>query len=180
MTERANLPDQILVKHVLAGDVEHYAVLVERYRTQLARYAVSLCGDSDVAADAMQESFVRAFDSLASCRDPAKFRSWFTRILTNQCHNVRTRARTHVALDDVDAAANETADARLTSDEIGRAIEEALDTLTPEQREAFVLKHIEGYPYSEMAELLDSSVDALKMRVYRAREIVKERLQDYV
>ena len=69
MTERANLSDQMLVKHVLSGDVEHYAVLVERYRTQLARYAVSLCGDSDVAAAAMQASFVRAFESLASCRD---------------------------------------------------------------------------------------------------------------
>ena len=85
-----------------------------------------------------------------------------------------------MALDDVDAAADESADARLTSNEIGRAIEEALDALTPEQREAFVLKHIEGYSYSEMAGLLDSAVDALKMRVYRAREIVKERLQDFV
>ncbi|MCZ6916989.1 MAG: RNA polymerase sigma factor [Gemmatimonadetes bacterium] len=91
------------------------------YRSQLAQYAVSLCGDSDAAADAMQESFVRAFNSLASCRDPARFRSWFMRILTNQCHNQRTRTRTYVALDDVDAAANESADARLTSSEIGRA-----------------------------------------------------------
>lgn len=180
MTDRASLPDQTLVQHVLSGNVEYYAVLVERYRTQLARYAVSLCGDSDVAADAMQESFVRAFNSLASCRDPAKFRSWFTRILTNQCHNMRTRTRTHVALDDVDAAASEGADAHLTSSEIGHAIERALDALTPEQREAFVLKHIEGYSYAEMAELLDSAVDALKMRVYRAREIVKEQLQDFV
>ena len=180
MTERANLPDEMLVKHVLSGDVEHYSVLVERYRSQLAQYAVSLCGDSDAAADAMQESFVRAFNSLASCRDPARFRSWFMRILTNQCHNQRTRTRTYVALDDVDAAANESADARLTSSEIGRAIEEALDALTPEQREAFVLKHIEGYSYTEMAGVLDVAVDALKMRVYRAREIVKERLQDFV
>jgi RNA polymerase sigma-70 factor (ECF subfamily) len=180
MTKRTSLPDQTLVERVLSGDVEYYAVLVERYRTQLARYAVSLCGDSDVAADAMQESFVRAFNSLASCRDPAKFRSWFTRILTNQCHNMRTRTRTHVALDDVEAAAHEEADTHLTSSEIGQAIERALDALTPEQREAFVLKHIEGYSYAEMAELLDAAVDALKMRVYRAREIVKEQLQDFV
>ncbi|MCZ6916988.1 MAG: sigma factor-like helix-turn-helix DNA-binding protein [Gemmatimonadetes bacterium] len=55
-----------------------------------------------------------------------------------------------------------------------------MDALTPEQREAFVLKHIEGYSYTEMAGVLDVAVDALKMRVYRAREIVKERLQDFV
>lgn len=179
MKERASLSDGAAVERVLAGDVECFGVLVERYRSRYARYAASLCGDEDAAADALQEAFVRAFDSLATCRDPNKFGSWFARILTNQCHNMRTRTRTHVALDELDVAGSDSADAQLTSGEIGIAIGKALEALTREQREAFVLKHIEGYSYAEMADVLDAEVDALKMRVYRAREIVKEQLRDF-
>ncbi len=159
--ERMSVPDGVLVERVLAGDVEQYGVLVERYRAEFARYAASLCGDRDTAADAMQEAFIRAFDSLSTCRDPGRFKAWFFRILTNQCHNARDRQRPRVSLERVAGLAAETRDP-VEGAEIRRAIEEALDALTPEQREAFVLKHVEGRSYAEMAELLDKSEDALK------------------
>lgn len=58
-------------------------------------------------------------------------------------------------------------------------IDEALAELPPEQREAFVLKHVEGWSYQEMGERLDASVPALKMRVHRAREELRRLLDDY-
>ncbi len=170
--------DGTLVARVLAGEVEQYGLLVERYRTEFARYATGLCGDADTAADAMQEAFIRAYRLLATCREPNKFKAWFFRILTNQCHNARDRRRPHVPLENVTAEANERADDRLTRGEIRRAVETALEDLTNEQREAFVLKHIEGYSYTEIAELLGEGIAALKMRVYRAREVVKQRLEE--
>ncbi|MFQ6045959.1 MAG: RNA polymerase sigma factor [Gemmatimonadales bacterium] len=179
MTERMDLDDVTVVRRVRGGEVELFRVLVERYRGEFGRYAVAMVdGDVDTAQDAMQEAFIRAFESLASCRDPSRFKAWFFRILKNQCHNARSRTRRQVPLNGVEAEAGSGADSELKRGELQGAIEAALEALTPEQREAFVMKHIEGRSYAEMAELLDTGEDALKMRVYRARDELKRRLED--
>lgn len=172
--------DGQLVGQALRGDAEAFRLLVERYRPEFARYAAALCGDPDTAADAMQEAFIRAYDALAQCRHPERFKGWFFRILTNQCHNHRNRKRAHVPLEAVTAPADERTDDGARRSELRAAIEAALDELTPEQREAFILKHVEGRSYAEMADLLGTGEDALKMRVYRARDALKQRLEAYV
>jgi RNA polymerase sigma-70 factor (ECF subfamily) len=174
----SGLGDGDVVQRVLGGETELFRVLVERYRHEFGRYAISLVGDEDSAQDAMQEAFIRAFDSLGSCRDPQRFKAWFFRILTNQCHNVRSRRRREVSLDGFDAPARDRTDADVEQDELRRAIDAALGDLTPEQREAFVMKHVDGRSYEEIAELLHTGVDALKMRVYRARDSLRRRLED--
>jgi len=168
--------DGTIVRRVLDGDVEQYRFLVERYREQFGRYALSLVGDRDAAQDAMQEAFIRAFDALASCRNPDRFGAWFFRILANQCRNAVVRRRDAVSLDAVDPAGGESADAAVDRAELATALETALAQLTPEQREAFVMKHVDGRSYEEMAELLGVGTDALKMRVYRARDALRELL----
>ncbi|NIM47706.1 MAG: sigma-70 family RNA polymerase sigma factor [Gemmatimonadales bacterium] len=173
-----SLGDEMIVARVLAGEVDQYSVLVERYRMEFGRYAVSLCGDADLAADAMQEAFIRTFDKLASCR-PTKVRSWFFRILTNQCHNVRNRQRVHVPLE-AQMPGPERTDDWLMETEIRQAVDAGLEQLTPEQREAFVLKHVQQYSYAEMAQLLGVSEDALKMRVHRARDALRAYLEPFL
>lgn len=165
--------DGTVVRQVLAGDTESFRILVARYRRQYSRYAVALTGDADTAADAMQEAFIRAWDSLASCRDPDRFGSWFFRILTNQCHTARARRRDRDDVDTLELAARERTDESLERAELASALASAMRRLTGEQREAFVLKHVDGRSYEEMAELLGTGVDALKMRVHRAREALR-------
>jgi len=169
--------DADVVERVLEGDVEAYGVLVERYRAAFGRFAVGLCGDADLAADAMQEAFIRAFDALATCERPDRFGAWFHRILRNQCVNHRTRRRPHELLDEVQVAAPHRTDERLRRSEIRAAIQRAIDELTREQREAFVLRHLEGRPYGEMADLLGEREDTLRTRVHRARDLVRRRLE---
>jgi len=165
--------DGTVVHRVLSGDVEQYRILVERYRAEFGRYAVASVGDLDAAQDAMQEAFIRAFDALATCRDPDRFGAWFFRILTNQCRNVLARRRDTVPLEEVDPPGGARADEGLERGELGAALEAAMARLTPEQREAFVMKHVDGRSYEEMAELLGVGVDALKMRVHRARDALR-------
>jgi len=173
--------DGELVRRVLAGEAELYRVLVERYRAEFGRYATALLGgDADEAADALQEAFIKAYDSLASCRQPDKFKAWVFRIVTNQCHNTRRRRRPHLPLETISNPASETADESLNTGEIKTAIGAALEALTEEQRIAFVMKHIEGRSYDEMSELLNVGQDALKMRVHRARDEMKRRLEGVV
>lgn len=172
------LSDGEVVRRVLGGEVELYGVLVERYRQRLGRYATSILNDADAAQDAMQEAFIRAFDSLEMLREPEGFGGWFYRIVTNQCHNLRSRRRPQTDVAKVRLEAPDRTEARVERDEMAEAIDDALEELTEEQREAFLLKHVQGMSYEQMAEILGAGEDALKMRVYRARDRLREILKE--
>ncbi len=175
-----SLPDGDLVRRVRAGEVELYRILVERYRQEFGRYASAMLdGDRDEAADALQDAFIRAYDSLATCRDPDRFKAWLFRIVSNQCHNARKRRKGHVSLDRaVDRGVEPAAREESERAEISEILELAMKTLTEEQRESFILKHVDGRSYAEIAELLSVGEDALKMRVYRARDELKKKIEE--
>lgn len=180
-TSADGLADAEAIERVLGGETEEFAQLVSRYQRLLYRHAVSMVLDHDVAADLVQDAFVRAYVNLTRCRDRARFRAWLFQTLRNRCLDYLKEARRRdVRLDDagpiVDAADDPGAiveRARLRMD-----IEQALARLPIAQREAFVMHYVEGVPYETMAELLEASVSALKMRVLRAREALTLALQD--
>ncbi len=172
--------DGDIVRAVLAGDRERYAQLVERYRDRYARYATRMLGSLDAAEDAVQDAFVRAFDQLAQCKEPDKFVGWFFLILRNRCFAERRRNRTSASLDAANGvAAADRSDGGAETAEQRRALQLALLALTPDQREVFVLKHVEGLSYSEIAERLSTSVPSLKMRMHRAYDRLREELRDH-
>ena len=172
-------PDGEIVRAVLGGDHERYAVLVERYRDRYARYAARMLGSADAAEDAVQDAFVRAYDQLAQCKDPDKFVGWFFLILRNRCFAERRRNRTSAPLEAAEAvAAADRTDGGAELAEQRRALQLALLELTPDQREVFVLKHVEGLSYGEIAERLSTSVPSLKMRMHRAYDRLREQLRE--
>lgn len=173
-----------VVERVLAGDVDAYGVLIALYRPRCLRYARRMLGDQDEAEDVAQETFVRAFRSLAQCEQPGYFGAWLTRILVNRC---RTALEKRMRWDRLVARGGSTAERvepiepdEWTSGEVERPslaqVEQALQFLSTEQREAFMLKHVEDMSYDEMATLTGTSVSALKMRVSRARDLLRRRL----
>ncbi|MGH7520433.1 MAG: RNA polymerase sigma factor [Gemmatimonadales bacterium] len=172
--------DGEIVRAVLAGDRERYAQLVERYRDRYARYAARMLGSADAAEDAVQDAFVRAYDQLAQCKDPNKFVGWFFLILRNRCFAERRRSRSSAPLEAADGvAAADRTDGGTETAERRRALQKALLELTPDQREVFVLKHVEGLSYGEIAERLNTSVPSLKMRMHRAYDKLREQLREH-
>ena len=165
---------------MLAGEVEQYGELVRRYRARYAGYAIRLLGSPDAAEDAMQEAFIRAYDRLGQCRDPANFAGWFFMILRNFCYaEARERGRAHAPEREVmNHPARERADEALEVAELRRALARGLGALTVEQREVFVLKHGEGLGYEEIAERTGVAVAALKMRMHRAYDRLRAELED--
>lgn len=167
---------------MLAGDGDAYALLVRRYKDALYRYAERMTGRPDDAADVVQQAFIKGYRSLDRCRDPERVGGWLFRIAVNLCKDqLKGRVRREVSLET-------TAPIRVTRDlpeegaeraEIREEIYRALQVLSDEQREAFVLKHVEGWSYEEMAEKLEVTVPALKMRVHRAREQLQGLLEHY-
>jgi RNA polymerase sigma-70 factor (ECF subfamily) len=185
MTPSRGLPiqddsDAAVVARVLAGDSRAYAVLVARYRVQCARFAVRMLGSREDAEEALQDAFVRAYRSLAKCDDPERFGSWLFRILANRCRTTGSRrgrrektfVRDEVAL--LDAAEEHPAEQAAWREEIQRA----LMRLDADQREAFLLKHVEELGYDEMSEVTGVGVSALKMRVKRACERLRVLLRE--
>jgi len=172
--------DAAVIARVLEGEVEQFAELVHRYQAGLYRYAVAVVGDHDVAADMVQDAFVRAYTNLNACRDRARFRIWLFRTLRNRCFDhLKDPRRKNRPIEDAGTVSDGQAppDEQIERSRLRTDIRHALDSLPAAQREAFLMHHVEGVPYDEMAELLDASISALKMRVMRARETLAASLR---
>ena len=181
--DRSTLSDGQVVLAVRAGRTEAYALLVRRYQDVLFAHAVRMVGGHDEAADLVQRSLVRGFKRLDSCREPERVGGWLFRILANECRDLlRDRRRKDLSLETLPVLPDRGApspEGDAHAEELRARVNEALDRLDPEQREAFVLKHVEGRSYEEMASLLGASVAALKMRVHRARAGLQGLLEAY-
>ena len=178
---RIERTDQQVVRDVLAGDRDSFRLLVRRYGDVLHAHALRMTGSHDEAADLVQGAFVKGFRKLSNCREPARVGAWLFRILANLCKDHVRARRAGVPLGVVSGALPDSADPQADAEgaEIRRRVWGALDALTPEQKEAFVLKHVEGRSYEEIAAVMDLSVAALKMRVHRAREALRGLLGEY-
>jgi RNA polymerase sigma-70 factor (ECF subfamily) len=172
--------DAELIGRILAGERELYAALVVRYQDTLFRHAAAMVADRDAAADLVQESFVKAFTRLHTC-EPDRFGAWVFRILRNRCKDWLKNRRQHTSPllpDDYAAPDGDDPVRTLERTELGRVVNGALQRLPPAQREAFLLKHVEGLSYEEMAEITGAGVSALKMRVKRACDRLRGLLQE--
>jgi RNA polymerase sigma-70 factor (ECF subfamily) len=178
----AFMTDEDLVGRVIAGEQDYYRFLVQRHQDSLFRVAYSLVLDHDAAADLVQDAFLRAYVSLAQCRDPRSFRVWLLAMLRNRgLDYLKEKRRGDLSLD-VDGVARraESLGAQTEADAdrlaLRTALESALARLTDPLREAFVLRHVEQLSVEETASVLGTSISAVKMRVHRARE----QLQDWL
>jgi RNA polymerase sigma-70 factor, ECF subfamily len=187
MTERRDVPphdpslqalsDGDLGRLVLEGDTAVFGVLVRRHQDALYRLAWAMVQDRDVASDLVQDALIRAFVNLDRCRDVQRFRVWLMTTLRNRCLDyLKDRRRQDVPLDGV-------ADVRPGSDTdpldtlaARTELERALGALPATLREAFLLRHVEDMDYEDMAELLETTVAGVKMRVSRAREALRQQL----
>lgn len=168
--------DAEVVRRVLDGHGDDYKVLIRRYQGRFHRFAFGMVGDPDAATDLVQDSFVKAYSSLESCRDPSRFESWAYQILRNRCRDFLENVRRgNEALDDHPQLVSRIAGpgAELERSELRRTLRSALATLPAAHREAFLLKHLDGHSYREISEMLGASVSAVKMRVHRSREMLR-------
>lgn len=174
-------PDAALLDRVAAGDEEALGMLMARHAPSLMRYASHFLGSADDADDVLQEVFLRAERAIRGGQRPEQLAAWLYRITVNRCRTARRRwwfLRRSPAPESVLAAqeASGGPDGWIWREEIAAA----LATLTPSLREAFLLKHVEGFSYEEMAEATGASQPALKMRVSRACEQLRGRLAEVV
>ncbi len=172
--------DGLLVRRVLAGESRAYEGLVARYRDRLGRYATRMLGNVADAEEALQDTFVRGYRSLARCTEPERFGAWLFGILVNRCRTLGAQRarRQRVVVHDEAALAKASVEHPENRQALREAIEWAMSQLSPAYREAFLLKYVEELEYGEMTQLTGASVSALKMRVARAREELRRLLSE--
>jgi RNA polymerase sigma-70 factor (ECF subfamily) len=164
------MTDSVLVRAALNGDDRAFTTLVDRHAPACLRFARRMLGEMADAEDAAQETFLRAFNALHSYDAATPFRTWLFAILVNRCRTslLRRARRERRFVNDADdveyAATNDEARAF----EIQEEIMWALGALPAEQREAFLLKHVEELSYDEMVVVTGAGASALRMRVKRA------------
>jgi RNA polymerase sigma-70 factor, ECF subfamily len=169
--------DAEYVRRVLAGDVDAFSVLVDRYYDRCARFAVRMLGNRDDAEDALQATFLRAYRALGRYQERDKFSAWLYRILVNQCRSFGARRahREKVFVREERALLNATDERMVWQGDSEEWVQRVIGELDPLLREAFLLKHVEELSYEEMSVLTGASVSALKMRVKRACDRLRDR-----
>lgn len=170
--------DQLIIQRVLGGNRDAFRLLIVRYSDPLYRHALCMTGSPDVAEDILQLSFIKAYQHLAEVR--GRFDAWVFRIVANGCKDwLKNIRRSHLSYDEDDQpSAYATPDEELDRSELRTDLDGALAALPASLREAFIMKHVEGRSYEEMADLLGTTVGALKMRVHRAREALQALLEE--
>jgi RNA polymerase sigma-70 factor (ECF subfamily) len=167
-----SLCDADIVRNVLDGDRDHYAELVRRHQQSLYRHARGMGIDHDSALDLVQDSFIKAFARLSECHDPSHFKAWLARIMRNFTLDYLKNVRRLTVSLDTPAAEQLAAD--MSDVEMNVILRDALAELPTALREAFLLKHDANYTYEEVAVLTDATPSAVKMRVHRARETLRD------
>ena len=189
--------DAEVIQAVLAGDVDRYAELVDRYQRPALALAFSLLGNYEDAKDVSQEAFLSAYRALARFRGQARFSTWLFRIIVNECKDTfKQRARRPMAVasvgpseafsedetslfvdvDDPAAGPRE----RLAQRELAGRLADAIGTLPMKQRTAFALHHLNGLPIEEVATVMGCRVGTVKSHLFRAMEHLRVQLAPWV
>lgn len=182
--------DRAAVEAVKAGNTEEFRHLVDRHKDRLFAVIMRLVGDEALAGDLVQDTFVKAFHGLDGFRMDASVGTWLVQIAIHTTRDhIRRMGRRYqrnlVSLEEVRAIDGLTGAATTGDSDPSRGVEAreesdllqlALADLPLEYRELIVLRHLEDVPYEEIAEMTGLSVGTLKVRAYRARRLLRERL----
>ncbi|MBI2408858.1 MAG: RNA polymerase sigma factor [Gemmatimonadetes bacterium] len=175
---RANTDiDPAIPLRARSGDMQAFAEIVEFFHARCLRYARYMLGEEEDAEEAVQDTFVRVWDHIEQFRLDARFEPWLFRILANRCRTARERRRRREALVTTGELPAVAAEATEASRDLMEEVEAALEELPSEQREAFLLRHVEDLSYEDMAVITGVRLSALRMRVKRACDALRTRLQ---
>lgn len=168
--------DDELIRRVTQGDKEAFMVLYERYRERLFTYCCRMLGDRDTAKDALQDSFVKAFQNAAMYRAGTSVSAWLFRLTRNVCIDMLRARREHESIDDVEPVEwEQTSDVKLQE-----ALTEEIERLPEIYREAVILRDVQGHSYQEIAEITGTAISTVKFRIFKARDMLRQRLTVYL
>jgi RNA polymerase sigma-70 factor, ECF subfamily len=178
-TAAAEIADRRAVAMARAGHPEAFEELVRRHEGSLLSLCSRLLRDRRLGEELTQETFARAFSGLETFRGRCSFRHWLYRIAANGCRDflrAGERSERPSAFSGEELWTIQDPEREAVAHQSFEALVEAVSALPPRCRQAFVLFHLENFSYQEMSEATGVAVNALKVRVHRARLLLRRRL----
>ena len=182
----SQVDEETLIAAARQGDTHSFNQLVSHYQDMVYNVAYRILGDAEAADDATQDAFLSAFQAIGRFRG-GSFKAWLLRIVTNACYD-QLRHKQRRPTDSLEDLVGESeASSRFRADEespeeyairqeLGRVIQQGIQTLSPDQRTALVLSDLQGFSYQEIAEITRVSLGTVKSRLSRGRA----HLRDYL
>jgi RNA polymerase sigma-70 factor (ECF subfamily) len=184
--------DALLVERVKRGDTKAFEMLVVKYQRRVERLVARMVRDADLVQDIAQETFIRAYRALPQFRGESAFYTWLYRVAVNTAKKalvdlkreplVYESARIGENEDETSSLENglsddATPDAVLASKQLAQTVNDAVDDLSEDLRQAITLREIDGLSYEEIAELMQTPIGTVRSRIFRAREAIAKRLR---
>jgi len=173
-----NLSDEKVVEIVCKGESRAFGELVERYQDKLLRYATYLIRDDDVAADVVQDSFIKAYVNLKGFDTRRKFSSWMYRIVHNQAINEVKRRSKLFSLESLKLGEKISTDddpiEKLEKKEIKKLVHKGLNKLDVKYEEPLTLFYLEEKSYEEISDILRIPVNTVGIRILRGKKMLSK------
>ncbi len=175
-----SLSDEEIVNKILRGETALFEVLMRKYNEQLYRISLSIVGDGDAAEDIMQTAYINAYRQLVNFEGRSGFSTWLTRILINESllYKKREQRKQQLVMETTFTEGhNETPLSGLLNKELKDILEKAVARLPEKYRLVFVMREVQGMSTDETMEALDLGESNVKMRLIRAKEMLRDSLQ---
>ena len=194
MTEiKGEATDQQLVVKVQEGDKRAFDLLVLKYQHKVHAIVSRFVRDTDEVADVVQEAFIKAYRALPKFRGESQFYTWLYRIGINTAKNYlvklgkRPKAMNDVEIEDIenfeeaqDLRNLETPESSMMSSQIITSVNQTIESLPDELKEAISLREMDGLSYEEIAEIMQCPIGTVRSRIFRAREAIAEKLKPLI
>jgi len=188
-----------LVKLVQQGNKRSFDLLVIKYQSRIISIVGRFVKDHAEAQDVAQETFIKAYRAIKSFRGDSAFYTWLYRIAVNTAKNfllAKKRRPGHSGAQSIDVALDdddeqyidhiealheiETPESTLVRDELKRIIDTAVASLSEELKTAICLREFDGMSYEEIALALDCPIGTVRSRIFRAREVIDEKVKQFL
>lgn len=172
-----NLTDEELIAYVKEGKIDYYREIVKRYNQRMYRIAISYGVYDDDSEEVIQTAFITAYEKLSQFRGDAKFSTWLTRILINECLMLKRKKKKTINIDEIvtiPAGDHLNPEIKYMDKERKKILEDAILKLPEKYKSIYILKEIEGMSIEKISELISISEVNVKVRLHRARTMMKE------
>ena len=185
--------DQKLVEKAQRGDKKAFGMLVEKYQRRLNRLLSRMVRDQSEIEDIVQDSFIKAYRAIDNFRGDSAFYTWLYRIGINTAKNhlvklgKRPKAMNEVEIEEIenfedapDLRSHETPESTMMSSEIVASVNQTIEALPDELKEAISLREMDGLSYEEISDLMNCPIGTVRSRIFRAREAIAEKLKPLI
>ncbi|MGZ3900862.1 MAG: RNA polymerase sigma factor [Bacteroidia bacterium] len=179
------LKDNVIIEEILSGNKEKYALIMRKYNQRLYRICKGYLKDEAEIEDVMQETYIKAFQNLVKFENRSKFSSWLTRILINECLQRLRKMKRETLLDNseeqmktMNLTDKKSPETESLNKELKGLLEINIAQLPEKYRAVFIMREVEKMSIDETAESLEISDSNVKVRLNRAKEMLRAALMN--